>query len=287
MWRPLTQPYPIDDSVTKKWFTIFFMGVFIYLFLYIFRPFGLMTLPFDSANKILAGYGLICSAVLVIDLILIPDMFPGVFTESKWNVGKHVLFTLWNIFTIGLANAFYTSRVWKMELTWAKIFQFQVITLVVAILPVTILVMIRQIAMLRKNLNDAQSLTESMNHKKRLNSSNPQFITLKAENAKDDFRIYAHDLLFITSADNYIEVHFMENNVAKKKLIRATLRGARENLRHLTAFYRCHRAWIVNLDRVESITGNSQGYRLVVEHTDVRIPVSRNLNKELSQRIAK
>ena len=43
---------------------------------------------------------------------------------------------------------------------------------------------------------------------------------------------------------------------------------------------------IVNLDRIISVTGNSQGYRLVLNGTETIVPVSRNLNEEISTRLS-
>jgi hypothetical protein len=41
------------------------------------------------------------------------------------------------------------------------------------------------------------------------------------------------------------------------------------------------------LDQVKRVTGNSQGYRLILNFTDVEIPVSRNLNEEITNRLSK
>jgi hypothetical protein len=287
MWKLLVRPYPLIDSKPRLWLTIFGMGLFIYLFLLVFRPFGLYSLPGENFQMILAGYGLVCSLVLVFDLILLPDIFPRIFNESKWTVGKEIIFLLWNISSVGFGNVLYTVWIWNGSLTPALILRFQFITLLVAFLPVCGLVLIKQLILTRKNLTTAQLLSSSMNHKKRLSVDDSPTIIIEAENPKDNFSLPAYNLLFITSADNYIEIHYMENGVEKTKLVRTTLKSARFNLRQYTAFYRCHRAWIVNLDRVESITGNSQGYKLIVENSAIKIPVSRNLNQELSQRITK
>ena len=50
-------------------------------------------------------------------------------------------------------------------------------------------------------------------------------------------------------------------------------------------FFRCHRAYIINLDKVEQVEGNAQGYKLKVRGTEERVPVSRSLNKEFSDRL--
>ena len=283
----LSQPYPIYDSAKRRWIIILGMGIFVYLFLLFFRPFGLNTLPRDSAHIILLGYGIICSCILFIDLIVVPFLFPSLFKEEKWTVWKEIIYILWNISTIGFGNAFYTNWHWKTNLTMQWLINFQLMTLMVAILPVSALVLIKYITLLRKNLKETVALSQTMNHKKRLDAFKDEMIMLSAENPRDNIMLPANDLMFINAADNYIEVHYLENGNAKKKLIRSSLKNARNDLKAYTAFYRCHRAWIVNLDMVKSITGNSQGYRLLMENSELQIPVSRNLNLEIGQRLAR
>ena len=138
-----------------------------------------------------------------------------------------------------------------------------------------------------RNAKSADEISKHMHHKKRLDSAPDAMITIKSDNKKEELHIPAKSLLYITSADNYISVTYLEQGKEAHKLLRSTLKNAKEDLRTYTAFYRCHRAWIVNLDRVISVSGNSQGYRLVLDSSDTVIPVSRNLNEDIDSRLSK
>lgn len=287
MWGPLAQPYPFYHSPYRRWFTVFGMGVFVFLFLLAFRPFGLNNVPDDLLYFILLGYGLTCSVILCNNLIIIPALFPSLFKEENWTVMNEILLILFNISCVGLGNAVFTFWKWNDSITFSSLMHFQLITILVAFLPVSGLVLLKNTALLRKNLAEARNLSDSMHHKKRLDAFKSDVVLLIAENPRDNFRVAVNDLLYLNSADNYIEIHYLENGVLKNKLLRSSLKNARNDLRNYTAFYRCHRAWIVNLDKVSSITGNSQGYRLVMEKCETRIPVSRNLNEEITLRLSK
>ena len=249
MWGPLSQPYPIYDSSKRRWIIILGMGFFVYLFLLFFRPFGLNTIPSEALHFILIGYGLFCSSILFIDLIVIPFLFPSIFKEEKWTVGKEIIYVLWNISTIGLGNAFYTHWQWNTIFTIQWLLNFQLMTLMVAGLPVVTLVLIKQNTLLRKNLKETHALSQTMNYKKRLDAFKEEMVMLSAENPRDNLMIRAYDLMYINAADNYIEVHYLENGIAKKKLIRSSLKNARNDLKAYTAFYRCHRAFL-RLERI-------------------------------------
>jgi len=41
-------------------------------------------------------------------------------------------------------------------------------------------------------------------------------------------------------------------------------------------FFQCHRAYIINIEKVKKAEGNSQGFLLDIEGLDFKIPVSRN-----------
>jgi DNA-binding LytR/AlgR family response regulator len=58
-----------------------------------------------------------------------------------------------------------------------------------------------------------------------------------------------------------------------------------ESTRHLPFLFRCHRAYIVNLDRVTNIGGNAQGYRLSLSNNPEVVPVSRAKGVQLQQLI--
>lgn len=283
----LKQPYPLSAGYTGRWLAALCISLFIFSFLYVFRPFGLYTLPPYNALSIIAGYGVTCFAVLVFTMIIVPFFLPGYINEEKWTVGKQIFYVLFTIFCIGIGNAVYTAYVFKNEITVSMLIQFQLITLTVSIFPVAATVWINQMRILRKNQRVTDQLTASMHFKKRLDINSDTQVTLSSDNKNESLAVPVKDIVFITSADNYIEVHFIKNGKEQVRLLRSTLKTARESLRQYTAFYRCHRGWIVNLDHVKAVTGNAQGYRLIMNFSESKVPVARNLNKELTQRLSR
>jgi hypothetical protein len=283
----LNKPFPRSETHGSHWRSALVTGTIVFAFLFIFRPFGMYRFETLQIAWITAGYGIITAFMVLLNVYLWAALFPEWFREEKWTTGKEILFILWIIFCIGLANAFYSVYIFNDTVSWSYLIRFQFFTILVSLIPVTVNVFTLQLVFTQRNLKAALELTGKMHHKQRLEASPGVEVLLQSENRKEEFRVAASDLIFITSADNYIEIHYLKADQEKKKLLRGTLKGARDDLRSLTAFYRCHRAFIVNLDRVISVTGNSQGYRLRLKGTDEEIPVSRNLKEELEMRLAK
>jgi len=105
----LTKPYPKSKDFKRKLLSAFMFGLFVFLFLLIFQPFGINM--WQSSYKVLRlmGYGLITSSVLIANSIIIETIFKSWFKEEKWTVWKEILWTLWTVLLIGTLNLLYSN----------------------------------------------------------------------------------------------------------------------------------------------------------------------------------
>ena len=111
-------------------------------------------------------------------------------------------------------------------------------------------------------------------------------LQLAAENGKDMFSARSEDILVFHSSGNYIEIFWMDNQTRRKKLFRQTFAFVEQYLKDNQEFKKCHRCWMVNLKKVESITGNSKGYFLELTRLGFNVPISRNYISSFSELIA-
>lgn len=88
----------------------------------------------------------------------------------------------------------------------------------------------------------------------------------------------SEEFLYAESADNYVKVFY----TGGQQLIRSTLKQLEDSFRGNERIFRCHRTYLVNLDRVIHISGNAQGYKLHLEGVVQTIPVSRSLNGQIA-----
>lgn len=283
----LLQPYPLDDKPKTRFITAICISLFITLFLYLFRPFGIGALGRAGSFAIYIGYGLVTLTGLLLNFFIVPKLLPSLFREERWTVLHELIHTLVIIFTIGIGNTLYTYLIFNRKFSFEGFLWFQGVTLLVSVFPVAFIVIIKQNRLMRKNREEAGRLSGRLRRYKKMESVDRMKVSLTGENFDDLIVLPAADILYLQSADNYIEVCFVDNGDIKKKLLRNTLKAARGQLKNFTSFYRCHRSWIVNLDRVVAVNGNAQGYRLVLDKTDIQVPVSRSLNSELDNRLAK
>lgn len=283
----LKQPYPVFDDTKSKGLTALVIGVFVWFFLYLFQPFGLNFLSIDEAPVLIAGYGLVTFGVLLFNFFLVQWIFSPLFSEDNWTVSHQVVYILWLTLNIGIGNALYTGYVFNRPFSLDSFLYFQAVTLAVAVIPVSFLVLINQIRLLRRNEKQAEDLSSRMRRYRKMETEVIKSTILSGENADDQLEVEAVDIICINAAENYVEVYFRNGDAVERKLLRSTLKSVRQQLREYTSFYRCHRSWIVNLDHVSLVKGNAQGYRLVLDKVGLEVPVSRTLNHELDSRLAK
>ena len=88
------------------------------------------------------------------------------------------------------------------------------------------------------------------------------------------------DLLYIEAVGNYVKVCQLQGNELHANMLRATMKQMEDELQAYPMIVRCHRAFMVNLGKVEQISSNSRAMQLVMRHSHDAIPVSRsNVNK--------
>ena len=280
----LNRPYPYSEDPVRKIVISVGISFFVFGFLYIFKPFGMGLIEVNEL-VIAAGYGGVTLAVTLISGFLLPVLFSSVFKEEGWTIGKEIIYTLFVISLVAFGNLIYTSFMGFIKLSLYAFLDFELITLTVAVLPLTLLIFIKQNILLRRNLRVTRELSNNLYHKERMTVKAGVKIIIASENSKDNLAMEANELYCIAAADNYVEVYYLSENKPVKKLMRTTMRSVQSNLKPYSQFYRCHRAYIINLEKVKEVTGNAQGYKLILENFDILVPVARSMNKEINLRL--
>jgi DNA-binding LytR/AlgR family response regulator len=91
------------------------------------------------------------------------------------------------------------------------------------------------------------------------------------------------NILYIKSADNYVEILHIENGEPTKTLIRNTIKNFETDFKDLPII-RCHRSFMINTKKIESARKTSSGFDVKINHiSETIIPVSRSYVSELKK----
>jgi hypothetical protein len=277
----INQPYPLFG---RSWKIILAIGLFISFFLVFFEPFGLSSFRIQYRLYFEIGFGIITSMTLLLHHFALPLIFRKVFNASKWTVKKQIKWQIWVLFSIGFANFLYSSFFFHYANNFKAFYYYQFYTLSVGIIPIIVITILIQNRLLAENLKIANDFNNDFASKANILSEEER-ICLMAENSKDKLEVNSSDLIYITSSGNYIQVYYKKEKELKSILLRNTLKQAEDQLKDNHFMIRCHRAFLVNRNKVVRVKGNSQGLRLILDCTGEEIPVSRNLSKSLMNKI--
>ena len=84
------------------------------------------------------------------------------------------------------------------------------------------------------------------------------YILLYDEHNEMRLSVKREDLIMIESADNYICVWYLNNEQIKKTMIRNTMKRVAQQLSNCS-IQRCHRSYMINMDRVKVLRRNKEG----------------------------
>lgn len=280
----LYNSYPINIAFRFQLKLAISFAFFVFIFLYIFQPFELSYLEKDIVWLAL-GFAMVTFTSMLFLNVLIPLLLPSFFREEKWTVGKEIFWSLLNLWLIGSSNYFYFSFNFNISLQWESFWWFQFVTLSVGLFPITFFILGKENNRRTKYFRQAQELSSQFKKEFTPTHSGENLLLLESMNKSEQLKLRPEEILFMQAADNYVIVHFLEKTL-RKQIIRTSLKRLEKNVGNFNYLFRCHKSYLVNLKRVSSISGNAQGYKLHLYNTDMLVPVSRQYNKSIKDRLS-
>lgn len=256
----------------------------IFLFLLFFQPFPVGLFDFNNSLLFIAG---IC-AILFIFLVVAGMLFPRFIRYDKQEDYLPILPSYIGGFGYlvlsTLAITFYLRYVGHIEISFFIVFKTVLISgtsLIILRINKTFKTQKSQIETLTKeNTKYAQQLDECGNDL--INDT----VKLASDYGQEDLYLEISKILLLKSADNYVEVVYLEGEEIKKKLIRNTLKNIAEQLKSYTGFMRCHRSFVVNIKYVKELHRRFNNHWLTVDLFDIEIPVSRQYIAKIKEELA-
>ena len=293
MFGFLNQTYPFSFQPLRRIKQIIPIGVCVFLFLVLLKPFGIDNNP---DYIFLAAYMVSWAAIAgIITTVLIPYSFPKYFNENKWTVKRNLLYILFLniVFLLILffaSNAFVIIRYNSYhDFTIDKFLWYLRLQVLLGV-PLGILVnFINQYYLLKKHLRIANSINTSVNKEdldsrsKNSNKIHPSTIELDVDQYQK-LSIDTNKLVLVEALGNYINIFYYDNEI-KRLTIRETISNFEKKLSSSDFIFRSHRSYLINLQLICKIDGDSQGLKVHLKKCDRLIPVSRNKIKDFKSKL--
>jgi len=260
--------------LVKEQLTLFLsLGFGVFLFVLFFQPFSLNKFDFNNWLLFVAGLG----AIVFVFVVLVRVVFPLLI--QRYDRGDNE--TLFSSFMSGfiifvlssIAFAFYLHYVGSVSITFYTMFKVALICLAP---PVSLRLYdaYTELKLQNESLIKEKKVAEKQVRKYEEDDLNKSIEFISGYSA-ENLNLFISDIVFIKSADNYVEIAYMEEGVIKKTLIRNTLKNIEQQLKPYNSFLRCHRICIVNTHHIEKLNKDANNHWLTIKEYDEQIPVSR------------
>jgi uncharacterized membrane protein len=278
MFNVFKKPYPFNDDLKYNAKIIFFTSLAVFVFLFLFQPFNISALPAKPKYYLLGGFAVVTFLSLSFNLLFLPAFFPKLFESSRWNIRKEILWDVWVLFTILLAYFLLNNTLGVLKFGFYLVVEL----VLVAVVPISMLIVLNHNKMLRSHLKVADELSKKLKEHKTIQD---KIVYFNSDYQKDSLAVKVNLLLFIRSANNYIEIFWKEGEIVKNQMVRCSLLYAEELLKEYKFIFKCHRSFLININYIDRIEGNSQGYKLFFENVHFSIPVSKTSVEKLQELI--
>jgi hypothetical protein len=301
----LNKPYPFSFQPSRRIKQLLPIGLCVFTFLVLFKPFGLSNDPDYIQSSIFFSFS--GTVIGLLSTVLIPYFFPRYFNESKWTLKRNLIwsaldffsfatlmFIAFNIYCIYKYNNYhnFTFRIYLWWVYINLIFGF----------PLGIIInLFNQYYLLKKHLRIASDINNTIENSQAclkdnadvpsdldkqkffsrgINNQHASVNLLKFEVDKfKKVQIEADNLIYVEALGNYINIVYERNGI-KKVTIRETIKNIEQRTRLSEMIYKSHRSYLVNLHYIANVTGDAQGLKIHFKDIDIAIPVSRNKIKE-------
>ena len=280
----LETPYYYNPSVNFKLKASAILGLFTFIFLFIFRPFYL-SLFIDIIFEYTLLIGILSFIGSFLMLCIPPILFKEYFNEDNWTVGRNLLIII-------IGNIFVGSLIWSScellnepyNLKKISLPIFIVYTFLVSSFPLVFFLFINEKKIREKRIKRAQEINK--HNQIKLEASTKKLapkVEIFSDNKKESICFLVEDLVYITSQGNYASFFLKKDRDLKEKILRVTLNKINIILEEYPKVIRCHKSYIININYINEISGNARGYVLKSNFSPLDIPVSRNFSKESLQ----
>ncbi len=242
------------------------------LFGYFFEPFEV----YQPEHKM--GYFWItlihsCTPVFIVFLFLSLKIFPS--SKESWTVKKEILLIAFYLLFVGITQFLIRDIIYDNPNNWSLRYFYEEIrnTFLIGILFAFILVPINYHRLNWRNSRNANTFNDSKTNTN-ISDRNSSYI--------NELEIDSQVILYAKADGNYIELFL---NDGDKILKRLTMKNLEEILEPYPNYIKTHRSYIVNVDQIDSVTGNAQGYKLQLKNGSNIVPVSRSMISKFNKKM--
>lgn len=109
-----------------------------------------------------------------------------------------------------------------------------------------------------------------------------QIINITDNNGNLKLSVKLDNLYYIKAEDNYVKIFYMKKGSVASYLLRSKLQTIEQNCQNSGSLMRCHRSYIVNIDKVSVLQNETDGFVIDFDQEGLEsIPVSKTYSAKI------
>lgn len=264
---------------------ILFTASFALIFINVFQPFNSRQwYPNISEFEYLFYSSMIILTGMLV--VVISRLFMGLYTRR--NKLNYVHYLLW-VFAEVIAMSLFYALFSKFALRDGDSRDFLTLIQNAALNTGLVLLLPYSISFLYFSWKEKTRLLEDrVSSEASHESTRKGLIGFPDEKGELKITIALENLIYIDSADNYATIHYIKKDKISSYLIRNSLKWIDENLTHGTPLVRCHRSYMINLDKVTVLRKTKDGVFMELDAPNMSdMPVSKTYYDSVMEKFSK
>lgn len=267
--------YPMryqTHSLTKTSVVVF---LFLLFFLLLFKPFGVYDPELRMHYLFICFFHALSPALILFIYFGILNYFIKKKNKIKWTLLKEYVHIVIILFFIGFSSFLMRDLIYNNADNWSWNYFWEEIRncFIAGIFFYFFIRLVSFYFESKKGLPFVLQFIPLDAEPLKIALESNLFINTQVK--QDDFSLNTNHLLFAKADGNYIELTVLDGNQIKTEIKRISLTQFESQIAGYPYFFRCHRAYVVNMFKIDHISGNSQGYFLSFKETAIKVPVSR------------
>jgi hypothetical protein len=266
--------FPQNFIVRKPLIGALLLMTFTFLFLALYKPLNVRAARSFSVEFTMAAYCLLM-AISIAGSVRLLKMLSYFSRPEEWTILKELLSILIILTVMGITVYFAGFLIespgpprWNINTFVNSL----AMTYLIGIIPFGFFTLI--------NYRYIFS-TEFIEYYNQLNEksgddNSTSLIRIESQLKKEDLSFYPDQFVYAESDGNYVSFCLDIEGHIQRKLVRNSISNIEKQLSIIPCVIRTHRAFLVNITRLQSKKGSTLGYRLTLAGADKEIPVSRN-----------
>ena len=270
----LKQPYPFYYEGKKLLQIISVMFLISFFFNYMLQPFDVnpqeQKIPYFSICIIHSFSPLF----ILLCIALICKLFSK--TTEDWKIKNECIIVFFLVLFTGITQFLIRDVLYDNPLNWTwKYFTEEVSnTFIAGVFLGPIIISINLNRQQLKNSQKADRISSAIiKGKKIINNTS---VTIETEIKSEKFVFDSHSFMYAKAEGNYAEIFLKKEEKVQKLIKRIPIKNLETQLNAFPFIIKTHRSVLLNLNFIEKVTGNAQGYKVQLKDCPDTIPVSRN-----------